>query len=472
MNRRKKSLKKVTKYRGGFTPSSFTPKSKAAAARAISKTTRSFVSSRAKGRSALEAAAEAAAVLAKPLAAKVGAEIVGSAVAASKWSSSIGNQGAVTTTSESTKMVTGSRGISTGKKYTTSFAAGAPVSRTLLAKEKMSGASRFVWKSSIDTYSITEDPPSASNHRDEFSNTTGWNRKLQKMFTLDWGAWRAKDVVGFYTPLATFAQNKDQEQIIYGDVHYLGQKYTITNCSNYLPVYVKLTLVALHKPHDQTLQENFSDMKNDSLTASKSGAMPLYTQLTTGATGDVSSAISVDPRSTGVFASNVFKERFKKAKSFTKKLSVGDIWEFDYKHFMGSGVRLDALLGDNSGSNDPVTYQIIIDAWGPQVDLVRYDSTETAQTRRAVGSGPAHIAYEIDKYAKIGLQSDEMEMAGSNNGIESTDYGYRLFQKGRKEDNLTRVSSVGYSNIKTNPTATGDYFIPVTTDATITNAGG
>lgn len=366
-----------------------------------------------------------------------------------------------------TKMLSGANRLFASKKHLIYFNAGEKPTKPVRDLQKLCGGT------SANIYSTRELLLDSS--RSELTSKWGFNRKHQAMF-VGLSHMSLTDIDSVFSFSGVGSSTREQQRV-YGNTLNLNFQWTISNINKYLPVNVKIYIlkqVSFAENTDQALSQ--ATNLTISPPTQDQGAMPVYNQLTSFVSGTHKSSVDVDPRSNGVLSSDTFKSSFEVQKVFKKKLSAGDILEFNYKHSTGPGIRIDKLNGlweDPDVVNTmPLTYVPLFEFSGPQVEAYQANDNNI----RHVGTGPGAVSFEFRK-GLYGVQRplSYLSTDATTGGYEDSKFGIRVFDKSinKTKGTTSQIFNKDYSQIVPaggTPLAS-EIVIPIMSDEVETDIG-
>jgi len=363
--------------------------------------------------------------------------------------------------------ISGSNHLFTAHKHKWNVNAGRHTARWIKNEAKQNGDNQLVLRDTLTSYHMD------NVSRSQLSKDFGFNQKLQWFINASQFGVTADDLRNQYTYTGNYDSSKLANQICYLGISKLRSIATITNMNRYVPCRVKVSLVDIGRNYDP--KDIFAASCNAVPAAQDESAMPMAFQYSHATFGNVvGDSVLVDVSSPGVRSSNTWKDACSIAATKTFRLAAGDHLEVDYEQRLGSGLRLDKLFGyEDSGSNyvttKPITYALLIEAYGEQVELV--DNSD--QTKVMKGTCIGNLQCEFKKMiygpnssynASTGINSTTG--LGSNEGWYSHRFPLRVISRATTE-NFT----INKYNLDHNLVDGVNYSIPIMSDAVSVTAG-
>lgn len=362
-----------------------------------------------------------------------------------------------------------------GKTYRTKFNVGRRPTKTVNALAKTNGTTKYV---ALDTNTTTEGPL-----RESLTLRTGFNQKTIAAFG-DASYWSMLDLETL-TDAATFQRSVGSFQRAYWMTRSFGVKYKMMNRNKFNKMKVKVHFCRLEKPDFGPL-EWFRDCFNTTLptvATTNIQTIPYNLQLTDrkpalpDAKYALTSYCSVDPVMGSIRKSKIFEEVFTIQKTFSRWLDPGEVWELDYNHFTGPGLKLDSIILQEDSlsfeSSASAFYYPIFEVVGPQVEC--YDSENGSNSY--IGTCSGSIQFEMRKHCEIVQASyDPNNLYNTNDGYSEQRWAYRVYTDSLTSpvpEAITRRFNVDYENILLpgQVAAADKYVIPVTTDQQVVRGG-
>lgn len=369
---------------------------------------------------------------------------------------------------ESTRMLSGSNRAYFSTIHKTKFYAGQEPTRVNYRLGRTNGVSKLCIADTLRNGLDTTTRQALTLH-------TGFNQKMQAFMDTDYFGFNFKNISDEFD-LTSVDDPVGTQQTAYGALHNLTTKMKITNINKYLPVNVKIYLVK-YMDFSRAWESLVDSCSNITLVPATQvpNAMPVYNQVGFQVSDAISSSVLVDPLSNGVLSAGEFKGQCEIVRTFKKKLSSGDIWEFNYVHECGPGIRLDRMRGYQKDSvvldKFPITYAVMVEFWGPQVEGYRADSSAI----RYLGTGPATLNFESRKEitgVNTSLGYDDAANTGTNKGYLSRKWYTRVFTKDVKPhaDN-DRIVNYNFSDIVAGSGTSSQLIIPIMSGFTQEDVG-
>lgn len=367
-------------------------------------------------------------------------------------------------TSLNTSLISGKNSLYNAKEHKLKFTSGREPGSWLRSIEKLNGSH------TIQVNNTTEQYPLVDTDRAYLVKNYGLNQKMQLAVNTERFGFTFSSLLDYFS-IGTYDTNKIRTQVAYGAISKLTSKATITSMNRYVPVFVKVSLCRVETAINH-FEGAFQEGINSTNIQQIDGAMPLFYQQENNQAGTLlGESISVDPKTPGVRASEKFKAAVQVLESKTVKLYAGDRIKLQYDHLCGSGVRLDKLHGvdrDSSWNNDhPITYSLMIESWGEEVDAYLYSNPDHV----IKGTAPGSLQFEFSKHVtgiaplKTGA---EQQNTGANDGYFSNRYAVKVYTKSPLTSQVRRYFGT-YADLTT--TTANGYRIPVMSDATVGEAG-
>lgn len=374
---------------------------------------------------------------------------------------------------ETSTTVTGSSNLSStlGKKYKTKFFVGQRPTKAVVDAGKQNGTTKQDYN---DTMTVSDPVIRAA-----LTLKTGFNQKLFAAYNSRsyWEFAKMEELVD----AASFERMTGGFQRAYWLTKHFGVKYRMLNRNKYLKMKVKVHFVRQLKVGFSPL-EWFQDCFNTTLPTvgdTNKLSIPFNTQLTPRideVSGTVSSC-GVDPYRGSITKARIFGDAFEVQKSFSRTLDPGEVWEIDYRHFTGPGMRLDNIItSDATGTtadSAAVFYYPIFEIVGPQVEC--YDSEDGDEAY--IGTSSGAIQLEMKRYFEIvQAPTNPNDVYDPTDGYQSTKWAYRVYTSDTTSTGTSspvRIFNVDYGDILRGggSAAPGKYIIPVTTDQSVVRGG-
>lgn len=309
-------------------------------------------------------------------------------------------------------------------------------------------------------------------NRSDLSKDFGFNQKLQWFVNPLHFGWRMDDLDSEYSFNDDYNSSKIAEQAAYMGVTKLRSVAKITNMNRYVPLKLKVSLVNIR--YDLRPELVMEQSCNSDVLDQDNGAMPIAVQFTPNTAGTAfGDYVLVDPDSKGVKSANIFKDTCSIIATKSFKLAAGDHLELTYDQLCGSGLRLDKLFGmdDTTGINSatPITYTLLIEACGEQVELVNVNDPTIVMKGSCIGN----IQCEFSKFIYgVNSSKDAFEVInpavglGSYQGWRTRRFATRVYSK-----SVTANFTNKKYNLSHNLVDNVNYSIPIMSDATVTTAG-
>lgn len=352
-----------------------------------------------------------------------------------------------------------------GKTYKTTFEVGQPSTKTVNQIGKQNGTRKITL---TDTMVSASTPLLLSLNTD-----TGFNQRSITAYREH--AYWTYDNLFTLSGVASYAQDPNTVQKAYWLSKYFGTTTTILNRNKYLKMKVKVIWVS-----QKNLNINAIDAYNKTFNADigiqDMGAIPRELQLRNPGLATYNTQAWLDPKLGRLTGSDDFNNAFEIEKTFTRMLEPGEVWTIDYKHHTGPGLDLKHLIAakNDTGvvtvSASPFLYPII-QIEGKQVACI--DSSNNGI--QYIGTSPGSILVHFKKYAELVTASKSNPYESITPGLVHDDWAYRVFTKPEpaRGDGVLRRTNVNYENIlRTGETdAPGKYYIPVTTELGLRRGG-
>lgn len=358
--------------------------------------------------------------------------------------------------SDGVKRISGKNSLYTAKEYRQSFRAGNSSGRWMRELAKTNSITKEIISDTQSDYMLD------SAGRGSLTRVTGSNRKSQMI--IDPALFG--ETIAFPNSLFTLSGMDTTlavSQTLYGAISSITSKMSLTSLNRYIPMYVRLSLLR-NKVSVNTPAQSFADCYNDVFTVQDNGAMPSYYQNTSPLlSSGFWSEVTVDPKTPGVKSADNWKNNFDVVYSKKTKLYAGDRVKFDYKHLFGSGINLSKVYGmvketDDFASGTQITYSLMIEAWGEEVDIL---SVATNQVIKAT----APVSFQLEfKKEFTAAQRDLTIDDRATRGFESSKYAVKAYTK-RLVDATARRWNDSHGNLGVN------YIVPVMSDATEQEGG-
>lgn len=464
---RKASTRKALKMRGGFTPSKpprLKPINPSNANSFIGKTLKDAASRTS------NPGASFARMLGKVAAERIVQDIAGTAYQRIKAApgTNKGSNSSGEIARSSTEVVTRANPTgASGKVYKTKFYVGQEPTRAVKEAERQ-GGSQKVTRLDTEVNNVT------AAARTPLAISYGFNRKEFAWYnsTSHW----SPDDVQFMTAIAThLADEETRNQRVYWMSKYFGMKYKILNTNKFLRTKVKIHFCAQLDTTDSA-QDSMASFANTTASTQLQTRIPIDYQFNDLVVNGSRENVAVDPYLCNIKSSEGFNARFAVAKTFTKTLMPGEVWELDYRHFTGPGLRLDDIyakdfLGTKFNAFSALFLYPVFELVGPQVEC--YDSTDPNVSY--VGTGSGQVRLEMKKYAEIcTTQGSLNDIYDAVTGFEKGNWAFRVYSDPPPSDTVTtKRFNVAYENILRDgeASAAGKFVIPVSTDTAIVRAG-
>lgn len=359
------------------------------------------------------------------------------------------------------KQVSGRNNLYTAKEYKVSFTAGNTSGRWMRDISRTNGTSVVKVSDTTEQYKF------GNPVRPNLLITAGANQKKQVMINPVHFGFTAQEVTPLFS-LAALDTSKIHEQKAYGAISNLTSHLTITSLNRYIPMYVKVHLLALTNP-SLTVSEAFLQGTNATTVSQANAAMPLYTQQTIAVSNDFYSDVDVDPQSKGVLSSDAFTANFHRVQTKSVKLSAGDRLKIKYDHLFGSGMSLDSLYSvvkdtANYSSTFPITFVVMLEVYGEEVDV--YNASTISEVIKA--SAPVAFQLEMSRSRKgvrpLLSSVNQQNQSGTDAGWFASSYAVKVYTKSPVRAQFRRWYDV-YQNLDVT------YKVPVMSDASEQDAG-
>lgn len=364
-----------------------------------------------------------------------------------------------------TKSKSQSSHVREGQVIKTFFETGKPSSSSVIRNNKQNGTKTVtLLDSRLATFN--------SVGRGFLSQKFGFNQR--KYFIYNSTTYnRLADLNTLYSVDSKVTSNLDRWDIsVYGNIEWMKQNFTVTNTNSFLDVEMKVHWCTCSNPSINpyvTFQNSFNPSWPADPAFDKTGLYPdnLTFSPRTGSGGE--SSVLVDPYKGSLNSSDIFENEISIRKTFTKRLRPGDVWDFQHKHNMGSGCRLDiintiykdGINSENDGT--PVSLFPVFEIKGRLVDA--YNSSNTGL--RYTGTAPGGIQMEFFKTAKVGMAN--MDNYVATGGTYNTQLlGTRTYIAANPgpaaTDALFNIDVNKIIDVNGTP-AVDKYIIPVTSDS-------
>lgn len=424
---------------------------------------------------AIDPIKKAAADVVKTAAHTAAVNIAGKVISAATDAPVRGDQPAPTV--EGTKMVATKRSATlSGRTFKTTFEAGKPNSSAIRQTEKLNGSRKFT---QFDTMTDRQDP----TLRRELSPIAGFNRK-EVMAYDNTSFWSYNDLFGLLN-FGSYNYPLTRSQTTYWMAKHFGVNTRIMNQNRYTNVKMKVHWVR-QILQGKSPQAQVADAFSPDLLTHFEGTIPFDLQLTPSTSGTTYAACSMDPRKGSLKKSPAFNDSLEVVKTMTRTLAPGDVWEIDYKHHTGSGLKLEELFDkytnrltdEGYNENAAAFYYPIFEFNGPQVEA--YESNDALSQHSYIGTAPCAVHFEFRKYADICLDSAPLtttySLAPNGGGMQDIRWAFKTYTKAGNDANpavVERIFNIPVGNILAPGQAPGAGFwvIPVITEFDVERGG-
>lgn len=364
-------------------------------------------------------------------------------------------------------------GSASHQVHKTRVTTGRPVTQSIWRIAKQNGITREVMYDSkisqaLDKHFLTR---SQLDHSSGFNSRNFHVTSACSWITLNDIATAAGIDTGSSTPTS-------QDQRAYLDLMDSSSEFQFHNQSSYMDMTIKVHLVTqkgslITLPAGRILQS----VTNNDPAVQDDNAIPAWYQhgfpaAVTPPTAEsgVGQTSNWDHslKGPGLTSSPNFKDEYTIAKTVSKKLKAGDIWNFRHTHHYGSGMDVDVIYksvqtGVPQGERyAPANYFYIFEVKGMQIEGV-YRPAGTTDRETYIGTGPSYYTFESRKtlrYARTKVSN-----ADSDAGISTGFMGYRVYQNDPLDASVAREFFVLPENITEGASpAEGEMFIPVMSD--------
>jgi hypothetical protein len=360
---------------------------------------------------------------------------------------------------ENSRRISGRNNIAESTLHTTVFTAGNPTTKNLKLLGKLNGNTKLKY---FDTLYQAYDSAAKS----VFNQTAGFNQKSQALWNTLTTGFTIGDMNSLFN--ITYASSSNTEYAAYACIYNLQSKMKITTERAYLPCFVRINLIS-YKDESVNYKDALASYLNTVETATQiNGSMPIAYQLENGSHNSQRHVVLVDPTSSGIKSADRFKSDCTIVKSYTKKLYPGDMWNFEYNHRCGPGIRLDKIKGAyiNSSVNNetPLGYAYIVETWGAKCEAIINSSSNNGRIR---GTAPSSLAFEFQKSISGVLPSTVLSNA-TPGGFENIKFATRTFSQ-NLIPSLHKITNYDVDDITDGPTFTADtgIYIPVMSDSVV-----
>lgn len=346
--------------------------------------------------------------------------------------------------SDGVKRISGSNGLYIAREHKVKFSFGPPPGQWLRDMARLGGTNKKVISDTSVDYPLTE------LERANLNKTYGLNQKLNLAVSTNHFGFTRTDLLSLLD-LNDITSSKLREQSCYASISSLNSNVTITSLNKYVPCYVKLYLCRLKVTKNEwdkivTYTANtFSDP-----TVQLEGHMPVYLQQSTISDKHLGESVLVDPKSKGIRSADIWDASVEVVQVKKVKLSAGDRVKVSYQHKTGSGIRVDKLHGMLSNTNfaaeHPITYCLMVEAWGEEVDA----HTVAATTNVIKGTCPGALQFEFDKSisgSRVPSLPGSAINTGPNQGYLSSHYAIKVYNKDIIESTTARRYNADYSQL-------------------------
>jgi hypothetical protein len=360
---------------------------------------------------------------------------------------------------ESSRRLSGGNNIAESTLHTTVFTAGNPSTKNLKLLGKLNGNTKLKY---FDTLYAGYD----SDQKAWFNQTAGFNQKSQAL----WNTLTTGFTVGDMNNLfgIGYTSSANTEYAAYACIYNLQSRMKITTERAYLPCFVRINLVS-YKDESVNYKDAMPSYVNTlTFGIQLNGSMPIGYQLDNASFNSQRHVVLVDPSSAGIKSADRFKNDCVIVKSFTKKLYPGDMWNFEYNHRCGPGIRLDKIKGAyiNATTNDetPLGYAYIVETWGARCEAIINSPSNNGRIR---GTAPSSLAFEFQKSISGVLPSTVLS-TDTSGGFDNSKFATRTFSHNLIPGTL-KVANYGVDKITDGPTGVLDdkIFIPVMSDSVV-----
>lgn len=459
MTKKKSKQKRPEAYRGGFIPpSSFTDSIGRALKTQSINYAKGYV--RSKGAS-LQTAEAVGKFLESPSGVTAGNVVVGM-IPSGNGGGSINptnGESAYAETNTERRRFSGD-GLQTGKVYKTKFETGVRTSKSIQQAARLNGTTKTKILDTMSTgyYEVGSD-------RLGLSSQAGFNQKRVLSFR-DIGV-RSIDLFNLYG-LSNWRNPERFVQRSYGLARYLETKLRIMNVGQYFRSKVKISLYAPTSTHSTTQQ-------------AMSAVFPTITEFDTNTQGDsipllkAFSALQVTGQNfSGLCETNTpitsapdFSRQYTFAKSFSKILAPGDVWDYKMLTHLGSGIRLDVVRDNNfSDSQTLEEYLVVIEYHGMPCEGTLQENDNISY----IGTSPSYMQFEFSKSVDLVVDANN---SGTTNaltgGYTSTRYMVKTFTD-HVEAQIGKAFNVDASGIGPKGSV-AEMYIPVMSDKSVDYAG-
>lgn len=354
----------------------------------------------------------------------------------------------------------GNKSSSAMGKYTRlSVKTGQAPSRAVKESNQENGSTMIT---DFNSRSMWQTDPQRSNLMFKY----GFNEKAV-IFPVATCYWTLANMSTVYSISSYNASQRSQR--CYANSEFFGTKYTFHNSNLYARQKLKIHLVAVTSKDDNADSMLRDAFLNQLQGTQQIGKIPINQQYND---WDENSGVGyfglVDPKAR-LSMSPSFMSRAQISKTYKKILQPGETFEFDHKHFTGSGVRIDRLAAMKADSASfsqftPMYYYYIIEAEGMTVECVKTDDNDTRYT----GTCSGRIHMEVERYYKQGIASENLIYnVDTEGGFLANDFGFRIFtDKTPAQHPVITTFHVPIDKIVDDPQAvtTDTWCIPYTTD--------
>jgi hypothetical protein len=373
---------------------------------------------------------------------------------------------------QSISRIMGDNGVTKGRRHTWNGKAGQPPSKWICETEKLLG-------STVATIRDTQiDYPFVDSTRPLFTRYAGFNQKSQHLLSSVLFGFQASELRNWLniqleavSEPTKWKQSSTKDQVGYAGIKNLQSHLTIVNRNAFLPVKLKVSLLAVDVRADNI--DLMQESTNSSILTQDQNTMPVYLQQKTPSYDSAMATVSVDPLSKGIKGSNAFRELAKIVTSKTFKLSSGDELVIKYKHELGSGLNMNKMseLISEAGStgttatNCMISYMLLVEQYGVSCECYKNDNPSAVMT----GTSSSGIHFEGRKKLEYALSSHSVYTA-VNQSADSSWFSDTIALKYFTKKILN--SSVRRANVS--PADIGDapdqYTIPLVTDSSVTQS--
>lgn len=355
-----------------------------------------------------------------------------------------------------------------GVVHKTEFSAGRPSSSIVNKTGKMNGTTKFT---QYDTVTQFQDP----TDRLDLSPISGFNQKGTNVFDTK-SYWSMNDMYEL-TNITSYQRVMVKQQRTYWMTKHFGVEFKIMNQNKFFSSKVKVHWArqVIQSGNPKTLFNETFNPTLPTISTTSANTLPYDLQLTDLNSTSHISYCAIDPYNGSLSKAPNFRVNFEIVKTMTKVLGPGDIWNIDYKHHTGPGIVLEDLVQQKfSGDTDEkaaMFYFPIFEYVGPEVEA--FESTNGLGQVSYIGTNPCALHFEMRKYAEI-VKADaslisSYASAPAGGIAELKKWAFRTFTTEGPDDSINTINrrfnlAVDAILKDDEPTASGKYIIPVTTD--------